>query len=216
MKETPGQIQTFNMRIATKKNLHGGGNFLRHYFTKYLYGQKDLHILDWCSGCGHIGFDLLNNSIASKVVFFDKSQEAIDLVGKTITANNLSISATALVGSSLAEVEHERQFDVIVGNPPHFNVIANQASYLSSDAERHIKLIVDQPNLWYDEGWQAHHDLFLNLDGLLSDNGFALLIENTHGSNIDTFRVVAERSNICLESSVADDNFWFLKLTRAN
>ncbi len=127
------------------------------------------HCLEWCSGPGFIGFELLSHSICSRLCLSDMYTPAIDRANQTIDhlPDPLQHRASAYATATLAGLPITKQFDLVVANPPHF---------LECPGDDNIQRIK------VDSKWAAHRKFFLNIKQHLLPNGVILLQENQAGS----------------------------------
>lgn len=80
---------------------------------------SDLSILDLCTGSGCIGISLAYYHEKANVTLSDISKEALEVAKKN--AERLQVSShTSVIASNLFEnIAKDKQFDVIVSNPPY-------------------------------------------------------------------------------------------------
>lgn len=153
--------------------MDGGGTwFGLDYITvirQRYSGRRFDHCLEWCSGPGFIGFELLDHGICECLCLTDIYTPAIDRARQTIQhlpevyQHRVSAYATPTVSG----LPITKQFDLVVANPPHF---------LECPGDDNIQRIK------VDHDWAAHRDFFFNIKRHLMPNGVVLLQENQAGS----------------------------------
>lgn len=151
-------------------DMDGGGTWFGTEYAKILrskYRQRFERCLEWCSGPGFIGFDLLDHDLCRELVLLDQHAPAIQQsIPQTIKANQL-IGVRAYLGSSLSALPDHERFDLVVANPPHYLECPGDDNYQ--------RLAVDQD-------WRAHRDFFAHAADHLYPGGMILLQENQAGS----------------------------------
>jgi methylase of polypeptide subunit release factors len=127
------------------------------------------HCLEWCSGPGFIGFELLDHGICECLCLSDCYAPAIGRAKQTIAnlPNPLQHRASAYTTNTISGLPITKQFDLVVANPPHF---------LECPGDDNIQRIK------VDHDWAAHREFFLNIKQHLLPNGVILLQENQAGS----------------------------------
>jgi methylase of polypeptide subunit release factors len=132
-------------------------------------GRTFEHCLEWCSGPGFIGFELLDHGICSGLCLSDIYTPAIDRANETIAhlPDPLQHRASAYATAAVAGLPIAKQFDLVVANPPHF---------LECPGDDNIQRIK------VDADWAAHREFFLSIKQHLLPNGIILLQENQAGS----------------------------------
>ena len=104
------------------------------------------------------------------------------MLNKTAIENNLSVDI--FTDDTLDNVD--KQFDLVVGNPPHWGNVADAKHSLQKFGnyapinDRLLQVLVD-------DGWKTHLSFFQNMKKLLKKDGKILLQENNTGSNPELF-----------------------------
>ena len=172
----------------TNETNGGGDYFALEYINavKEFYGSVE-HILEWCSGPGFIGYGMYANNICNKISFLDKYQPAIEQLNKTKNNDNIFIYH----GDTLDVIPSSNKFDIIVGNPPHWENKKDANKVIPHDNfNDHVADILLDPN------WQTHSNFFKCAKSRLADNGVIFLQQNSTGSSPDTFKPLAEQAGL--------------------
>lgn len=165
------------------EELNGGGmGFGTEYpdIIKRLYPNKIFnHCLDWCSGPGFIGLEILDQGLCKQLSLVDIYQPAIDHAQYTISHNNLQNAVTTYCAGDIGTLPNVK-FDLVVANPPHYDV----------DHEHPSKRIMDDPN------WDIHRNFYNKISNYLTDDGVILIQENMDGSKPEHFTEMIESNNL--------------------
>ena len=87
---------------------------------RFMTGDRPVKkAMEWCSGPGYIGLGLIAINYAQTVLLSDIHPPVEDIVNLTIKENNLSTGVSFVVSDNFKNINDK--FDLIVGNPPHFN-----------------------------------------------------------------------------------------------
>lgn len=138
---------------------------------KQKHNKTFTHCLDWCSGPGFIGFELLDNQVCEQLTLMDFYAPFITNAKTTI--KNYNLNARALTCDRISVLSKTNKFDLIVGNPPWAN------NYKLKNNE--IQVITE------DTDWNTHKEFFNNVGQYLADNGIIYLFEGKDFSSPDTF-----------------------------
>jgi len=145
-------------------SLNGGGTWESSRFIKTLqkyFPNKHFNkCLEWCSGPGFIGFELLSNNICSELSFMDIYKPALDNISETIKNNQLADSI-AIHNVDRISALPEMKYDLIVGNPPWHKKVPNR--FLREDDD-FIRRNVD-------ENLAIHSEFFNNVGNYLVRGG---------------------------------------------
>ena len=169
-------INLNNIKVFYEQELDGGGYrlvdgmFSHPRISKLCEGKQK--VLELCSGPGFFGFYLLGKESRKSLHLTDINEDLIPIVRKTIVKNDLHnvIFETKFWPSE--------RFDLVVLNPPHHNDINPGKKGEFTGISKLIN---------YDEDWNFHKKFFNELDGHLTDDGCAIVIENHDGSDSNTF-----------------------------
>lgn len=130
--------------------------------------------LDWCSGYGPFGFDLLDKQKAETVVFTDSYNVAIEAVEHNAANNNVSDRVKGFVCDKISHIPENEKFDLVVANPPHSCTSAHLEKSLVNST---VRMIVD-------EDYVAHQEFYENIRRYLTPDADVYI---TTGSNMDYF-----------------------------
>ena len=123
---------------------------------------------------------------------------------QTILANNLDHNAQFFLSDNFKEIP-KQTFDLIVANPPHFNMDPYVPHY-------------DDPRKYKDKDWKIHKDFFDNVGDYLSKDGIIVLAENVWGSNPNIFEPMLQKNNLKITHDFASKQYpldmWYLGIMR--
>lgn len=152
--------------------MDGGGTWFGQEYMdivpRYFPEQRFRRTLEWCSGPGFIGYGLLSHGITETVCLMDTYLPAIERAQETVTQHDLQELVSTYHVSSIAQLPSTEQFDLVVGNPPHF------LETPTKDANNQ-RIEVDQE-------WKIHREFWQSIGHYLLPGGVVLLQENRSGS----------------------------------
>ena len=202
-----------NLDVYYTNETNGGGDlFALEYMqvVKEWYNKVD-HVLEWCSGPGFIGYSFLATELCNNISFNDMYEPAIIELQKTKEQNNLE-NVSIYTGSNLDNIKNT-QFDLVVGNPPHWSNIQSASNALGFDVSQynHIKDIL------VDTDWNAHRSFYKNMKRLLAPQGKILLQENGSGSTPKAFEEMITEAGLkitsCADSVMyADKHIYYIEV----
>jgi predicted RNA methylase len=172
-----------DIRVHYKDHLDGGG---RTSGLGYLALFRDLNlprqrrIFEWCAGPGFIGFALLGYGFCDTLCLGDINPEAIEACRRTAAENGLADRVAIYLSDNLDGVAPGEQWDLVVGNPPHF------ADRSSGELR------------FCDTGWNLHRRFFTTVGRFLKPGGVAVLLENNCGSTAETFREMVDEAGLSI------------------
>lgn len=188
------RINDFNLIYTNTPKMDGGGTSIGLDFVnlldQYYPDKKFNRCLEWCSGPGFIGFNLLLNNYCQELCLVDSFQPALDCA--LYSANESNIPITTYCIDQIANLPAAESFDLIVSNPPHFPIEVYQQEVIKKNNKR----------IYYDLDWQIHSEFFKNIKKNLSHNGIILLQESAWGCNYNTF------DNILNEVDLTVSNYY--------
>lgn len=126
--------------------------------------NSNLKILDVCSGSGNIGITLAKNFPLSLVYCIDFSEKAIEigrLNARKLNVENISFHLLDI----LNEIPNEKNFDVIVSNPPYIS------SSKKDTLQREVRLYEPHNALFVDDELKFYKRIIELSDELLNENG---------------------------------------------
>jgi methylase of polypeptide subunit release factors len=188
--------------IFYSEETEGGGlTFgINHFVStiKQLYPDRKFNnCLEWCSGPGFIGFDILSSELAENITLFDKYEPALEQA--KITAKNPKNKwenrVNIILGDTIKNLSGE--YDLIVGNPPH---LANDCYALRWILKKDLRI-------WLDVEWKTHEEFLRNIKKNLSKDGVILLKELSWGSTIETFEKFINESGLKITNHFVDLKF---------
>ena len=176
-------IDKFN--VLFHDELDGGGtDFGRDYalLIKKHYPERIFNTcLDWCSGPGFIGLDILSHRLCKNVCLLDMNWEAIDYAEQTIANNNLKDKVYSYLLRNLELLPADEQFDLVVSNSPHFN----ERRYYYGEAP-----------IFTDPEFGSHKTFFKQIKKHLSPDGIILLQQYSGTLDANTFEKDLEQAGL--------------------
>jgi methylase of polypeptide subunit release factors len=168
-------VTTGNKKISVYYDswMDGGGMWFGIDYIQVIQqrypGRKFDHCLEWCSGPGYIGFELLDHDVCERLCLLDIYQPAIDRANETIAKlpDQYQHHVSAYCLPAVSGLPITKQFDLVVANPPHF---------LECPGNENIQRIK------VDTKWSAHREFFVSIKQHLRPDGVILLQENQAGS----------------------------------
>jgi hypothetical protein len=129
-----------DINVWYKLHLDGGGTTYADVYSRLIReefpNRTFFKSLEWCSGPGLVGFNLLASNLTEYIRLTDLNSEAIDCAKRTITENKLENRAAAYCGDNLSGIPQGEKFDLVVGCPPWAYEINNELDTLiSSDVK---------------------------------------------------------------------------------
>ena len=195
------------IQVSYKNHLDGGGRVFGQDFIPLLqhYGlPRQARVFEWCSGPGFIGFSMLAHGLCETLCLADINPEAVAACRRTTADNGLSDRVSVYHSDNLRSIPPDEQWDLVVSNPPHFI-----DEYLGSLRA-------------HDPDWRVHRDFFATVAPFLRPGAVIILQENNHGSTVDTFRPMIEKSGLTvifadgdLPFRTANHQYYFIGIMRA-
>lgn len=152
--------------VYYEKHLQGGGQgYGREEYLKLLGSNTapaPRRVFEWCAGPAFIGFSLLANNLCDSLCLADVNPEAVEVCRKTVEEGGLGDKVTVYCSDNLEQIPHSEQWDLVIGNPPHFD----------GDVEGHLALRS------FDAGWKTHERFYAQVGKHLTEDGLILIIEN--------------------------------------
>ena len=104
-----------------------------------------------------------------------------------------------------------QKFDLIVGNPPHFNyeLPYNEEAVHYEEHRKHMDL-----------DWKCHIDFYNNVKDYLAPNGQIILMENVKGSSATLFYDMIRKNGLRIAdhktSMKWSDDIWYIRVVHAD
>ncbi len=133
---------------------------------------------EWRSGPGFFGYTLLGAGVCKNLYLADVYDPALDQAMKTAMKNSLLGRVHISKGDNWTAISHGKKFDLIVGNPPHFNVHNYYNEIWQFDRR-----------VYFDQDWDIHREFFVKAKDHLASRGEILLLECAWGSGSVRFCV---------------------------
>jgi len=131
--------------------------------------------LEWCSGVGPLGYDLLDKNKVDTVAFVDTHGPSIKSCLANATANKVVDKVSAYVCSEVTQIPTTEKFDLVVANPPHSG---DRQAFI--DSLDHLNSLDNTCRLIVDEGYEALQDFYANIKKYLNTDADVFI---TTGSN---------------------------------
>jgi methylase of polypeptide subunit release factors len=190
-------------RVYYQPGMDGGGTWFGQEYAEILSkkypDRKFQHCLEWCAGPAFIGYNILDHGLCNHLSLIEIHAATAAEAERTRldSYNNCSDRVTIYNSGTISDIPAHAQFDLIVGNPPHF-------PYASTDP--------DVSRIESDDGWQVHQDFFANVKRRLAPNGVILLQENMIGSTAQLFEPYIRQAGLELQDWFTSPN-WFRQPT---
>jgi 16S rRNA G966 N2-methylase RsmD len=171
-----------NIQVYFTKNLDGGGNsFVEEFFpVLQAWGMpKQNRVFEWCAGPGFIGFAMLGLGLCESLCLADINAAAVKAAQRTVRENKLADRVTIYRSDSLRDIPGSEQWDLVLGNPPHFSYDWLRGHLITHDPE-----------------WQIHRGFFASVAKHLKPGALIVLQENNSGSTPGTFRPMLEAAGL--------------------
>ncbi len=194
---------------------NGGGPFFNKFNKQLLSEYRGVGVLELCSGPGFIGYDLLENGIASTVDFADINPEVEKYLELT---NKKSTFYTNFILSDTFDNIPKYKYDIIISNPPHIKY-EDQFNNLI-DKTWSDKKLEYQRRILLDKNFNFHKKFFDKVDEYLEVKGSVVLYENAdYIAPEELIRMYSKSYDHTIFSSMfvnedTDANFYALKSTR--
>lgn len=209
---TQGPLQ---IKIEIEKWMDGGGltfgqevaDVVKHLFPNKTHDS----CLDWCSGPGTIGFELLGRGLINNLVLMDINGEVIKRAKKIIKDNNIADRVKAITSFSCQFLPKDITYDLIVSNPPHFHKLDNISFYngeytvVNNEIRRKAE----------DKGWNIHRDFCRFIKSKLRPDGHIIWQENSKGSSTKDFEHMIDYYDLKITDSFKFNipNMYYIVIT---
>jgi len=175
------------MEIHGHRLLDGGASAFGYAILDTI---RDLGIhanraFDWCSGYGGVGYRILTAGLCDHLVLGDINPDALALARQTATDNDLD-NVTIYETDCLDQIPEHERWDLVVGNPPHFD--ADLDTYLTLPGiSKQWPVQFFHERIWRDDGWALHRRFFQSIGDHLTEDGTIILCETWTGATPETF-----------------------------
>ena len=158
------------------QSLEGGGIDQRRDFL-YVIGKGGKpfynHTLEWCSGPGIIGYELLGYNKTQKISFMDCYKPALDSCLETADRNNIRDKVTVYHTDKVANLQNAEKFDLVVANPPHsfsYDEWSRQQLTLEKPTPEHFNNWDNQIRIDVDKDMETHKEFLDNIRDKITDD----------------------------------------------
>ena len=163
---------------------------------------------EWCAGPGYIGFALLGSGLCTHLTLADINPDAVEAARLTVRRQGLEDRVTVFQSDNLRDIPESEQWDLVVGDPPHFPVAL----------ERHIERGFVLRSV--DADWRLHRAFFAGIRRHLRPGGRMLITESMVAGeeHIPFFeRLLAENNLVLVETPWRIEKItrYFLFIARA-
>lgn len=134
-------------------------------------------LFEFCAGPGYVGYSLLAAGWCEHLVLADIDGAAVDAARRTAAHNGLEDRVTVYESDVLDDIPESEQWDLVIGNPPHF----------LPDADRDLSLKV------FDPDWQVHERFYAAAKWHVRPGGLVIMSENTAATDPDLFADMISR-----------------------
>ncbi len=152
-------------------------------------GRRFRSALDWCSGPGFIGYNLIDHQLVDRLCLVDLYHPALTIAKITATTNSIANQVDFFLLDDISLLPAAQQFDLVIANPPHYSTIEYNDYHRS--------------RIMCDKDWAAHRNFYSNIKKNLSADGVIYMQENLNGSTVETFLPMIESAGLAVKD-------WFL------
>lgn len=181
-------VVTFaNLDIYYTPELDGGGiSFAQDYVAcvRQRFGPVE-RCFEWCAGPGFIGFAILAHELCHSLCLADINPKAVAACQETVRRNRLEDRVTVYLSDCLEQIPTTEQWDLVVGNPPHFHTPARHAHF-------------GPKTLYMDENWAIHQRFYQQIKPYMRLSGHILIAEHSRFSTLEMFRPLIENNGLQL------------------
>jgi methylase of polypeptide subunit release factors len=192
---------TGNLKIKHQEHMNGGGTIFRipllHCIKKY--GKSSYNRgLEWCSGPGFLGYELLDANIANHMSFYDYYEKSIDFCKETAIINFIEEKVSTFVSSTIGGLPNSDKWDLVIGNPPHsWNLEEGRTSLQNAENRQDDVTIENMLRILVDDNMETHKEFFSNIRPRLTSDADLFIIEHDH-SKKEIYKNMAEEGGLCL------------------
>ena len=156
-----------------------------YIFNEFAQGRKFDNALECFCGPGYYGLGLWKSGIVKNISFSDIAPEAEEVMRMTFDENNIDLPF--YLSDNFDNIPKQK-FDLIVGNPPHFDVTIPDENKMQPDYHEDRKM--------QDLDWKIHKKFYSQVGEYLTDDGSIMLMEAWDGSRPETFKSMLEDNGL--------------------
>jgi len=207
------------IKIYTKGQDDGYGSKHWDEYINYIQlhkrNNKIYNALEWCCGPAYFSIIMLKLGIADKMIMADIHAPLEKNINSSLKASNLYNRGQFICSDNFKNIPKQK-FDLIIGNPPHFNWEDNPPNWNNPEEYE----LCHEDRKFVDNNWNIHKDFFNNVNNYLKDNGDIILMENTkkHGSDMYTFIEMLKKNNLkyihAEKSKDYPDDIWYIHIRK--
>lgn len=165
--------------VTYDQYLEGGGIDQRRDFL-YIISKIGKPIyenaLEWCSGPGVIGFELLGFNKTKHINFMDCYKPAIDSCIDTSIKNKIEDKVSVYLSDNIKSLPNDKKFDLVVANPPHmFNMSVDRVGFPDEDTQKDA--FENQKRIVLDQDMKIHKEFFANIRDKITDDADIFISE---------------------------------------
>ena len=176
------------------------------------FNLNEISVLDLFSGTGNVSYEFASRGCLN-LLSIDNNHNCIKFINKTASKLELNIK-TKKIDYKVFLKKNKKKFDIIFGNPPHFNFDDDWKPENQEEFD-----LYDEDRKHLDKDWKIHRDFFSNVSEYLEEDGCILLMENIKGSNLGTFNNMITENNLrvtqAFPSKEWPEDIWYMKVQHA-
>jgi methylase of polypeptide subunit release factors len=176
-----------DIKVVYKGLLDGGGTSFGQQYVPVVrdkFGHVP-HIFEFCAGPGFIGFSLLAHGLCDKLTLADINPHAVAMCRETVRRNKLEDRVSVYLSDGLKDIPATEQWDLVVGNPPHF--VTNDEQEYKGYIRR------------FDPDLRIHQEFYTNIAKHLTPTGVVLLQENREGMPPEIFSTMITENKLVVK-----------------
>lgn len=186
-----------NYTVFWDNQFNGGGMLFGPEYPKIikeLYPNRVFeNCMEWCSGPGFIGYNILDHGLAKNLLLVDVHKPALDYAEKTKVHNGLT-NVNIVEAGNISMLPSNIKVDLVVANPPHYDRVGH------SDQ--------DENRISNDLGWKIHETFYSSIANYLTDDGIILIQENEDGSKPEYFYEMISNNNLMVRQVIKSKEYY--------
>ena len=168
------------IKLIYPKHLEGGCFWLKDEFVNVIKTIKKYpykKCLEWCSGLGGIGFEVLGKDLCKQITFSDYYHVAIENCLDNAKLNHVDGRVNGYVSSTISAIPKHEKWNLVIGTPPHcFNGDEYMMSLVNRSTETSGSATAsNRARLAIDDGMEIHKEFFQNIKQYLASDADVLL-----------------------------------------